>query len=128
MQTSIQTKAAALNGQLSLLDSGSTIKIYAGSQPATTATAITTQTLLSTHAMDASPFATTETATATANAIADATAAASGEASFYRAEDSTGVCHRQGSVGTTGTEMVIDNTSVVVGGTVSIDSYTVTQG
>lgn len=130
LQTSVETKAAALNAQLALLDGGE-IRIYSGSQPAATNTALGAQVLLSQHALSATAFATTATATATANAIAaDDSAAASGTASFYRAFDDGGVCHRQGSVGESGSgaELIIDNADIVENGVVTISSYSVTQG
>ena len=130
LQTSIETKAGALNGQLAYLDDGSTVEIYSGSQPAATTTAITDQVLLSVHDMNEVPFPVTTTATATANPVASATALATGTASFYRIRDSAGVCHRQGTVGVAGSgaELIIDNAAIVASGTVNIASYAITQG
>lgn len=129
-QTSVQTKAAALNGQAALLNSGF-LRLYSGTQPAATTTALTGQTLLSEHTLSATAFASTSTAVATANAIgSDASANASGTATFYRAFASNGTTvHRQGSVGLSGSgaELIMDNTSIVAGGVVSISGWTITQ-
>lgn len=129
VKTSTASKAAALNGQLALLGANSKVKIYAGAEPAGPSTALTTQTLLSTHNMAATPFATTSTATATANAIAQATAVASGTASFYRIEDGSSVVHRQGSIGLSGSgaDLIFDDVEIASGDIVSISSFTVTQ-
>lgn len=130
LQTSVQTKAAALNAQLALLDGGY-INIYSGTQPAATTTALTDQVLLSEHALSDPAFAPTTTATATANAIADDESAnASGTATFYRAFDADDVCHRQGSAGEAGSgaELILDESAIVAGGVVTVSSYSVTQG
>lgn len=130
LQTSVQTKAAALNAQLALLDGGY-INIYSGTQPAATTTDLTDQVLLSEHALSDPAFAPTSTATAMANAIADDESAnASGTASFYRAYGADGTCHRQGSAGGAGSgaELILDNPTIVAGGTVTVSSYSVSQG
>lgn len=126
-KTDVGSKAAALNAQLALLNGGS-LKIYSGSEPATTATALTSQTLLAECPLSATAFATTSTATATANAITSDAANASGTATFYRAYDSSDVCRRQGSAGESGTDLILDDAAIVTGGTVTISGWTVAQG
>lgn len=129
LQTSVQTKAAALNGQLSLLDGG-TLEIYSGTQPVATSTTVTDQTLLSVHNFAAEAFGTTVTATATSNPISQSVAVETGTASFYRAKDSSGVVHRQGGAGVSGSgaELIMDSVDLEVDGTVRVVSYSVAQG
>lgn len=59
------------------------------------------------------------------------TGAAAGTAAHYRLKDSTGTtCHEQGSVTATGGggDLTVDNTSIAVGQTVNVTSWTRTQG
>lgn len=55
----------------------------------------------------------------------DASADATGTAGHFRIYDSTGTtCHMQGTVGTSGTDMTIDNTSIAAGQQVNVTGYT----
>ena len=57
----------------------------------------------------------------------DASADATGTAGHFRIYDSTGTtCHMQGTVGTSGTDMTIDNTSVAAGQQVNITAFSLT--
>lgn len=56
-------------------------------------------------------------------------ASGTGTVAHYRIFDSGGTtCHVQGTVGTSGTDMIIQNTSVNSGQTVTITTYTLTDG
>ena len=58
-----------------------------------------------------------------------ATASASGTAGYFRVYDSSGTtAHMQGTVGTSGTDMIIDNTSINTGQTVTVTSFTLNAG
>lgn len=58
-----------------------------------------------------------------------ATASASGTAGHFEIMDSTGTtCHWQGTVGTSGADMILDNTSINSGQTVTITTFTWTEG
>jgi hypothetical protein len=55
------------------------------------------------------------------------TGLAAGTAGYYRFVDNAGTtCHEQGTVGTTATDMIIDNASIAVGQTVQITAYSKT--
>ena len=55
------------------------------------------------------------------------TGLAAGTAGHYRIVDSVGTtCHEQGSVGTTGTDAIIDNAVIAVGQTVNITAFSKT--
>lgn len=57
------------------------------------------------------------------------TAVASGIAGYFRIVDSTGnTCHMQGTVGTSGADMIIDNTSINAGQQVTVNQFTITAG
>ncbi|GIV45041.1 MAG: hypothetical protein KatS3mg035_2164 [Bacteroidia bacterium] len=58
-----------------------------------------------------------------------ATASASGTAGHFEIMDSSGTtCHWQGTVGTSGADMILDNTSINSGQTVTITTFTWTEG
>ena len=106
------------------------LKIYDGSQPASPDTAVSTQTLLSTHTCG-SPFAPTSSAAhpsvLTANAIGSATAAATSTATWFRITTSGGTAVVDGSVGTASADLILNSTSITSGQTVNITSLTVTS-
>lgn len=59
----------------------------------------------------------------------DASADATGTAAHFRIYDSTGTtCHMQGTVGTSGTDMIVDNTSFAAGQQFTVTSFTLTAG
>jgi hypothetical protein len=59
----------------------------------------------------------------------DASADAGGTIAHWRLHDSTGtVCHAQGSAGTSGTDLILDNNVVLITQTVTITAWTFTEG
>lgn len=65
----------------------------------------------------------------TFNAVASATASGSGTAAVARLLTSAGVMKVEGlTVGTSGTDVILDTTTIVSGDTVSITSGTITEG
>ena len=120
---------ATVNGQaddLSARLNSGFLRIYDGTQPATADTAITTQVLLAelTFSATAAPAATN--GLITFNAIgSDASANATGTASWYRCFASNGTTVvMDGSVGTSASNLVLNSTSIVSGGTVSVSAFT----
>lgn len=72
-------------------------------------------------------FGAAATGVATASAITAVTAAATGTAGHYRVVDRAGnPVMDSASVGTVGTEMILNTTSITSGGTVSVTSWTMT--
>jgi hypothetical protein len=124
---SIAAWNAALNAILATLNSGF-IELYTGSQPATPDVAVSSQTLLATLPLSATAFASASGGTATANAITNASAAATGTATWFRAYKSDGVTAViDGSVGTSGCDLNLNDVALTTGGTVSITSWTVSM-
>ena len=59
----------------------------------------------------------------------DSSADATGTAAHFRIYDSGGTtCHLQGTVGTSGTDMIVDSTSFTAGQSFSITSFSLTDG
>lgn len=105
------------------------LRIYDGAQPASPDTAVTTQTKLAELTCNAAAFAGAASGgVLTANAISNATAVASGTAAWFRLCKSDGTAVADGTVGTSGSDLVIDNTSIASGQTVSCTSLTITSG
>lgn len=101
------------------------IIIYSGSAPANVGTA-PTGTLLVQFAGNAGGFGTASAGVLTASAVANATAAGTGTAGYFRINTSGGTAVVQGTVGTSGADMIVTNASINSGQTCSFTSLTVT--
>lgn len=121
------TRNAMGDALIAQIGNAATLRIYSGSPPADE-TVAPTGTLLSQHTL-ASPFA-----PATAGGVVSPTlpsnvnALASGTAGYYRIFTSGGVSKHQGNCGTSGTDMILNTTSIVVGGPVQVNSWSITMG
>ena len=127
---SVAAANAACDSVVDLLDadaSAAYIEIRTGAQPATVATAAS-GTLLATLTCSATAFGAATGGVATAAAItSDTDAAATGTAGWFRAYDGAGLAVIDGDVGTSGSSMNLNTTSITIGGTVAITSWTVTM-
>lgn len=111
------------------------LRMYTGSEPADT-TVAATGTLLVSIALPATFMTTSSGATPAAGGSVSlsgtwaGTASATGTAAYFRIYDSAGtpVCHVQGTVGMSGTDMIINNNSIATGQSVSVTSFTVSMG
>lgn len=134
IRTSYAFAAAALDAGVALFD-GATgeIRIFTGSAPATCeATATGTQLAVVDlqdpafgAAADQNPNAqvTLQGVPLSDNSIDD-----TGTAGYFRILESNGTtCHVQGTVGTSGTDMIVDTTAFQIGATFTISSLTLTQ-
>lgn len=103
------------------------VQIWSGSQPANAA-ASATGTKLAEFALASDWTANAASAQKTLSSLPlSTTGITNGTAGYYRFVDSAGTtCHEQGSVGTTGTDMIIDNASIATGQTVQITAFTKT--
>lgn len=109
-----------------LLNSGF-LDIYDGSQPATADTAVSTQTKLARLTFGSTAFASAIGGVATANAImSDSAADATGTAAWFRALKSDGTKVYDGSVGTSGCDLNLNTTSIVINAQVSVSALTYT--
>ena len=131
------TAEAAVNAVTALANSGK-LEIYSGTQPTDANTAIGAQVLLSSGltmgstafgASSASGSAGSKVVTATANSItSDTSAAATGTAAWFRLYKSDGTTViMDGSVGTSGCDLNLSTTSIVMGATVAVTSLTLTM-
>lgn len=127
LNVSVVRRQAMLDNLCGQLNSG-TIKIYTGSMPATPETAVSSQTLLGTLTLNATAFGSASSATpsvATAGSITqDSSADATGTAAWARIATSGGTAVMDVDVGTSATTIVLNTTSIVSGGPISISSFT----
>ena len=116
------TRDAQQQGLIDYAGSGAIIHIYEGTQPTNANTAISGQTLLVSLTVTGS-FGTDSNGTITLSSVANGTAVATGTAQFFRitqSDNSTVVM--DGSVGTSGCDMNLNNTSIASTQVVSITS------
>ncbi len=108
-----------------LAGASATLKIYAGTRPATGGA---TTTLLAELVCNAAFAPAATGGVLTLNAITgDTSANATGTASWFRI--AAGATHvLDGDVGTSGSDMNLNSVSIVAGGTVDITSFTITAG
>jgi len=135
IQLSVTARNNEASGIISALGTTGnlTLSLYNGSEPATCATAIIgSNTLCATGTFAASGMSAatgTLSCGATITLVGQAAAGAGTTVTFYRLFDNTGtVCVVQGTVGTSGNDMNLNNTNIANAQTVTITSYTITEG
>jgi len=103
------------------------LRLYSGTRPATGGTATT---LLAELTCNATFAPAASGGVLTLNAItSDTNADATGTATWFRIVKSDGTTHvMDGSVGTAGSDLNLNTTSIVAGATVAVTSFTITAG
>ena len=96
-------------------------------QPATPDVAVTTQVKLAHLPLSATAFGAASAGVKTANAVTSGTGLAVGTATWFRLTEAGGTAVLDGSVGTSGTDCVLNDVAITVGGTVPITSLTVSM-
>lgn len=124
------TRNAMLDALNTRIGASGRLRIYNGTRPANVGTAITSQTMLAELTCNATAFAAAASGgVLTANAISNGTAAATGTASWFRLFQSNGTTAiMDGDVSTSGSDLNLNNTSIATGQTVSVTSFTITDG
>jgi hypothetical protein len=117
-----------LDAVTSNVASSGLIRIYSGVKPASPGTALSGNTLLAELACSATFAAGASGGVLTLNSISnDAAADNTGTATFFRIMKSDGTtCVVQGDVGTSGSDLNLNTTSIVANAIVSITSFTMT--
>jgi hypothetical protein len=111
-------------GQIQTTIGGSgTLKIFSGAEPANCAAADPAG-LLATITLPAT-FLTSSGGVTTISGSWTVAASATGTAASFRMYDGSAVCHVQGNVTT---DLVLNNTSITSGQTVTVTSFSVTAG
>lgn len=131
LRLSVAARNAGLDAALNLADAGSgpaTIEVRTGAQPATADTAATGTVLVTFTCADPA-FEVAAAGAKDLDANPDLTAAAgnTGTAGWARCKDSNGNAIFDGSVGTAGTDFIINSTSITAGQTVNLTLGTITD-
>jgi hypothetical protein len=129
----LQYSATIRNNQLdqitAAIGASGLLRIYDGTPPANVATALSGNTLLATLPLSAAAAPAAAAGVLTFNAISNDTSAdATGTATFFRLLTSGGTAVAQGTVGTSGTDLIVSTTSFVATVIVSCSALTVTAG
>lgn len=139
MANNLKYAAAAKNAKLgstglaAYIGTSAQLTIYNGTQPASPDTAISSQTALVTCTCGAGAFGTASGGVLTANAISSGTGTAGASTGtvgtwfrLWKSDGTTPVL--DGTVGTSGCDLNLNNASIAQNQTVSITSFTITEG
>ena len=128
IQYSLTQRTSAMSALNSGIGAAAVVKLFSGAAPANCGTA-DSGTMLVQFAGNATQFGTVSGAVLTASAVAGVTATASGTPAYFRIYPSAATTINavtQGTVGTTGTDMILTAATVTAGQTVNFTSLTVT--
>ena len=115
---------ARLDAITTAVGTGGLIRIYDGTRPATGGTATT---LLAELTVAGAFAAAASAGVLTVNSVTqDSSANATGTATWFRVTTSGGTAVIDGNVGTSGSDLNLNTTSIVTGGPVAITSFTIT--
>ncbi len=130
MKISDLARNAAVDAVVDLIDAGSPpghLTIRTGSAPTNTTDA-DSGTLLATLTFSSTAFGSASGGTATAASItSDTSIDNTNTAAHFRIKNAANTTIMQGTVGTSGTDIVFDSVSFITGGTCAISALTVTQ-
>ncbi len=127
MSSNIHMNATVRNAMLdsinAIIGSGGKLKIYSGTQPATTA-ASEAGTLLASLALSSTPLAAASAGAASFNTITDdASADNTGTATHFSVTKSDDTRVIEGSVGTSGADLNMNTVSFVAGADIAVTSF-----
>lgn len=128
VQYSVTVRNAMLDIIETTIGASARLIFYTGAAPANCAAAAT-GTVLATIVCPADWMAAASAGSKVLQGSWTITASGTGTVGYYRMYDSTvTTCHEQGTVGLSGSDINVDNTSVNTGQTVTITSKTITAG
>lgn len=129
IQLSVAVRNARLDQIESTISTSAILKIRTGAAPADCATADSGTVLATLNLPSDWMAAAASGSKAKSGTWQDASADASGTAAHFRVYDSGGTtCHIQGTVGTSGTDMIVDSTNFTAGQSFTINTFTLTDG
>ena len=128
IQLSVAVRNARLDTIESTIGASAILRIRSGAVPASCATA-DAGTVLATITVPADWAAAASAGSKTyLGTWQDASADATGTAAHFRLYDSGGtVCHMQGTVGTSATDMIVDSVNFTAGQSFTVNSFTLTD-
>lgn len=128
LQFSDSVRNARLAAIESTIGTAAVLKIRTGAAPSTCATA-DAGTVLATLTLPSDWMAAPSSASVSKSGTwQDASADASGTAAHFRLYASDGTtCHAQGTVGTSGADMIVDNTSLNAGQSFTVNTFQINE-
>jgi hypothetical protein len=129
VQFSVAVRNARLDAVETTAGASAVLRVRTGAQPANCA-ASRTGTVLATVTLPSDWMAAASGGTkALSGTWQDASADATGTAAHFEIMDSgLSTCHMQGSVGTSGTDMIVDSVSFTSGQQFNVTAFTLTDG
>ena len=129
LQFSVAVRNARLDAIETAIGTSAVLKIRTGSAPADVATA-DSGTVLATLSLASDYMAAASSGSkAKSGTWEDTSADATGTAAHFRVYASDGTtAHMQGTVGTSGTDMIVDSVSFTAGQAFTISAFTLTDG
>lgn len=130
MQFGVTTRNARLDAIETVVGTAPLFQIYTGSMPANCGTAASGTKLLE-ITLPSDWLAAASSGSKAKSGTWSAAAVATGTAGYFRVMDSGGtVCHIQGTVTASGGggDAIIDNTSIASGQTVTVSTFSITDG
>lgn len=129
LQYSVAVRNAQLDAVETTIGTSAVLKIRTGAAPASCAAA-DSGSVLATLTLPSDWMAAAGSGSkAKAGTWEDASADATGTAAHFRLYASDGTtCHAQGTVGTSGTDMIVDNVSFATGQTFTVTAFTINAG
>jgi hypothetical protein len=129
IQLGVTARNARLDAIETTVGTSAILKIRTGAQPVDCAAADSGTVLATFNLPSDWAAAASSGSKAKSGTWQDTSADATGTAAHFRLYDSGGtVCHMQGSVGQGSGDLSLDNTSIVSGQTVTINTFTITDG
>lgn len=132
LKFSAALRNAQQNAITTTMGANAKILLYSGTKPASPDVAVSNQVLLATINCSATFAPAAAGGVLTLNPLADGTgtpAAGTGtNATWFRVVTSANAPHIDGTVGITGCDMNLNNTSIATGQTISVASMTLTNG
>lgn len=128
LKYAVTLKNTRLDAITTAIGSSGKLRIYDGTQPTNPDTALSSNNLLADLALSSTFAAGASSGVLTASAItSDSSADNTGTATFASLLTSANVRKIDMSVGTSGTDMILNTTSIVAGAAVSCSSLTITS-
>lgn len=129
MRTAVSVRNIMLDAGFETETDSGKLNIYSGTRPTDADTALSGNTLLAQLTMGSTAFPASSAGVLTANAItSDSAADATGTATFARLFQSNGTTAiADFSLATSGSEITINTTSIVLNAVVSCSSFTITN-
>ena len=126
IQMSVALRDARLDQLETTVGTSATLTIFGGAVPANCAAA-DSATVLATISCGSDWMAASSSGSKAKNGTWSVAASGTGTATHFRLKSSGGTVHMQGTCGTSSADMILDNTSISSGQTVTVTAFTLNE-